>query len=56
VKEKPSIMMKFISTCHRRLTHALLEDGMNDHLAQMIIHSILIMGLMKKFLNSFCDG
>jgi hypothetical protein len=48
--------MKFTSRCQRRLTHAHLQDPINDHLAQLFIPSILFMTLMKKFLNSLFDG
>jgi hypothetical protein len=55
VKEEPR-SMKFTSRCQRRLTHAHLQDAINDHLAQPFILFMFIMILMKKFLNSFFDG
>jgi hypothetical protein len=56
VKEEPR-SMKFTSRCQRRtLTHAHLQDPINDHLAQLFIPSILFMTLIKKFINSFFDG
>jgi hypothetical protein len=55
VQEEPR-SMKFTSRCQRRLTHAHLEDHINNELAQLFISSILFMTLMKKFLNSFFDG
>jgi hypothetical protein len=55
VKEEPR-SLKFTSRCQRKLTHAHLQDPINDHLAQPFIPSMLIMILMKKFLNSFFDS
>ena len=54
VKEEPR-SMKFTSRCQRRLTHAIVQGSINDHLAQLFIPSMLMMMLMKKFFNSFFD-
>jgi hypothetical protein len=48
--------LKFTSRCQRRLTHAHLQDAINDHLAKHFIACIFFMTLMKNFLNSFFDS
>jgi hypothetical protein len=48
--------MKFTLRYQRRLTHALLQNLINDHLAQLFIPSTTVMMLTKKFLNSFFDS